>query len=83
MYSVKHKASEAEALKNRRWGRCVDVGFGMDLKKIPEFTSCDDWWISLRAEVLKCETAYTYILPPSWTNALPVRFESFSPIDVR
>ena len=48
---VKRKAPGAGALKSRRWGWCVDVGFGMDLK-IPGFTPCDDWWIGLCAEVV-------------------------------
>ena len=67
---VKRKASEAEELKSRRWRRCADVGFGMELEKIPGFMSCDDWWISLRAEAVKWDAAYTYILSPSRKGAL-------------
>jgi hypothetical protein len=44
--------------------------------------SCDDLWISLRAEVLACEAAYTYILFRSLKGALSRRFESFRPINV-
>ena len=43
---VERKASEAEALKSGRRGRCIDVGFGIELEKIPGFMS----WISLCAE---------------------------------
>ena len=78
---VKRKAPEAEALKSLRWGRCVDVGFGTELEKIPGFISCDDSWISLHVELVKCEAVYTYLLSPSRKGVSSMRFESFSPID--
>jgi hypothetical protein len=70
---------DATALKSDRYGRGVDVGFGMKLEKISGFMSYDGWWISLWAQVIACEAAHTYILSPSPKGALSRTFEPFSP----